>query len=34
MHRIAWITAACLIDWHREKAIEVVQARLNELHES
>jgi hypothetical protein len=33
MHRIAWITAACLIDWHRENAVEVVQRRLNELHE-
>jgi hypothetical protein len=33
MHRIAWITAACLVDWHRENAIEVVQRRLNELHE-
>jgi hypothetical protein len=33
MHRVAWITAACLIDWHRENAVEVVQRRLNELHE-
>jgi hypothetical protein len=33
MHRSAWITAACLIDWHRENAVEVVQRRLNELHE-
>jgi hypothetical protein len=33
MHRIAWITAACLIDWHRDDAIEVVQHRLSALHE-
>ena len=33
MHRIAWITAARIIDWHRDNAVEVVQARLNELQE-
>jgi hypothetical protein len=33
MHRIAWITAACIVDWYRENAIEVVQTRLNELQE-
>ena len=33
MQRIAWVTAACLIDWHRDNAVDVVQARLNELHE-
>ena len=33
MHRIAWITAACLIDWHRDDAVDVVRARLNELQE-
>jgi hypothetical protein len=31
MHRIAWITAACMIDWHRDNAVDVVQQRLNEL---
>ena len=33
MHRIAWVTAALLIDWHRENAVDVVEARLNKLHE-
>jgi hypothetical protein len=33
MHRIAWITAACIIDRHRDNAIDVVQQRLNELEE-
>ena len=33
MHRIAWITAACIVDWYRENAIEVVQTRLNKLQE-
>jgi hypothetical protein len=33
MNRIAWITAACLIDWHGDDAIDVVQRRLNALHE-
>jgi hypothetical protein len=32
MDRIAWITAACLIDWHRDNAADVVQQRLNALH--
>ncbi len=33
MHRIARITAACIVDWYRENAIEVIQTRLNELQE-
>jgi hypothetical protein len=33
MHRVAWITAACLIDWYGENAVEVVQRRLDELAE-
>jgi hypothetical protein len=31
MHRIAWITAACMIDWHRDNAVDVVQQRIDEL---
>ena len=30
MRRIAWTTAACLVDWHGDNAIEVLQQRLNE----
>ena len=33
MDRIAWITAACLIDWHGDEAVDVVQRRLNTWHE-
>jgi hypothetical protein len=33
MHRIAWVTAASLIDWHGANVIDVVQQRLNKLHE-
>jgi hypothetical protein len=33
MHRVAWITAACLIDWHQDDAVEVVQRRLNEAEQ-
>jgi hypothetical protein len=33
MHRAAWITAACLIDWYRDDAIEVLQRRLNEAEQ-
>jgi hypothetical protein len=33
MHRIAWVTAACLLDWHGDNAVDVVEARLNKLHD-
>ena len=33
MNRIARITAACLVDWHGDNAIEVLQHRLNEAEE-
>ena len=31
MHRIAWITAACLIDRHRERAVDVIREHLNDV---
>ena len=33
MNRIARITAACLVDWHGDNAIEVLRQRLNEAEE-
>jgi hypothetical protein len=33
MPRISWITAACMIDWYGEAAIDVVQQRLNVLED-
>ena len=31
MHRIAWITAACLIDRHRDRAVDVIREHLNDV---
>ena len=31
MHRIVWITAACLIDRHRDRAIDVIREHLNDV---
>jgi hypothetical protein len=31
MDRLAWITAACLIDKHRENALPMLEMKLKEL---
>jgi hypothetical protein len=31
MHRIAWITAACLIDRHRDRAVDVIREHLSDV---
>jgi hypothetical protein len=33
MHRIAWITAACLLDRYRDNALAVLEQRLYELEQ-
>jgi len=34
MHRIAWITAACLIDRHRDRAIDVIRQHLDDVEQA
>jgi hypothetical protein len=34
MHRIAWITAACLIDRHRDRAVDVIRQHLNDVEDA
>jgi hypothetical protein len=31
MHRLAWITAARIVEQHRSKAVEVVREQLDEV---